>query len=127
MDLLDKIEPLLIADGAKRLIELLVAVRTVEVTPNFSLLPFSEKTRQELADRLMPLLMSYPIPRWSVWKPFIGWLLKRLNDLPVSVRPEAARLMEIWQTKTPAKAIYRREIGEIVFEWLEEEKAKRSW
>ena len=126
-DLLNKVEPLLIADGAKRLIELLVAVRTVEVTPNFSLLPLSEKREQQFADHLMPLFMSDPIPRWSVWKPFMGWLLKGLNDLPVSVRPEAARLMEIWQTKTPAKAIYRREIGEIVFEWLEEEEAKRSW
>jgi hypothetical protein len=37
-ELLDKAEPLLIADNARRLIELLVAVRTLEVMPNFSLM-----------------------------------------------------------------------------------------
>ena len=125
-DLLDKAESLLIADDAKRLIELMIALRTVEVIPNFSLIPLSEQTKQELANQLMPLFMSDPIPRWSVWKPFIGWLLKRINNLPVAIRPEAARLMETWQTKTPAKAIYKREIGEIAITWLQEEDEKRD-
>jgi hypothetical protein len=125
-DLLDKAESLLIADDAKRLIELMIALRTVEVIPNFSLIPLSEQTKQELANQLMPLFMSDPIPRWSVWKPFIGWLLKRINNLPVAIRPEAARLMETWQTKTPARAIYKREIGEIAIAWLQEEDEKRD-
>ncbi|HEY9709997.1 MAG TPA: hypothetical protein V6D48_17455, partial [Oculatellaceae cyanobacterium] len=107
-------------NDAKRLIELMVALRTVEVIPNFSLIPLSEQTKQELANQLMPLFMSDPIPKWSVWKPFIGWLLKRINNLPVAIRSEAARLMETWQTKTPARAIYKREIGEIAITWLEE-------
>ncbi|MEP0857953.1 ATP-binding protein [Trichocoleus sp. DQ-U1] len=125
-ELLDKAEQLLIADNARRLIELLVAVRTLEVMPNFSLMsPFTEAELQS-SDRVMPLLMSDPIPRWSVWQPFMGWLLKRLNNLPVGIRPEAARLMEIWQTKTPAKAIYKREIGEIAIAWLEEEGEKEE-
>jgi hypothetical protein len=119
-DLLDKAKSFLIADDAKRLIELMVALRTVEVMPNFSLIPLSEQTKQELANQLMPLFMSDPIPRWSVWKPFMGWLLKRISNLPVGIRPEAARLMEIWQTKTPARAIYKREIGEIAIAWLKE-------
>lgn len=125
-DLLDKAESFLTADDAKRLIELMVALRTVEVIPNFSLIPLSEQTKQEFANQLMPLFMSDPIPRWSVWKPFIGWLLKPLNSLPVGVRPEAARLMEIWQTKTPARTIYKREIGKIAIAWLEEEEVRRG-
>ena len=119
-DLLDKAKSFLIADDAKRLIELMVALRTVEVMPNFSLIPLSEQTKQELANQLMPLFMSDPIPRWSVWKPFMGWLLKCISNLPVGIRPETARLMEIWQTKTPARAIYKREIGEIAIAWLKE-------
>jgi hypothetical protein len=122
-ELLDKAESLLIVDDAKRLIELMVALRTVEVIPNFSLIPLSKKTKQELANQLMPLFMSDPIPRWSVWQPFMGWLLKRINDLPAIVRPEAVKLMEIWQVKSPTGSIYRKEIGEIAIAWLEEEEA----
>lgn len=125
-ELLDKAESLLIVDDAKRLIELMVALRTVEVIPNFSLIPLSKKTKQELANQLMPLFMSDPIPRWSVWQPFMGWLLKRLNDLPLAIRPEIVKLMEIWQVKSPTGYIYRKEIGEIALAWLEEEETKRS-
>ena len=74
----------------------------------------------------MSLLMSDPIPRWSVWQPFMGWLLKRLNDLPASVRPEVVKLMEIWQVKSPTGSIYRKEIGEIAIAWLEEAEARRG-
>ncbi|MEC4806938.1 MAG: ATP-binding protein [Jaaginema sp. PMC 1079.18] len=126
-ELLDKTEPLLIADNARRLIELLVAVRTLEVMPNFSLTSIFTEAELKSSDRVMPLVMSDPIPRWSVWQPFMGWLLKRLNDLPASVRPEAAKLMEIWQVKSPTGSIYRKEIGEIAIAWLEEAEARRGW
>jgi hypothetical protein len=53
----------------------------------------------------------------------MGWLLKRINDLPAIVRPEAVKLMEIWQVKSPTGSIYRKEIGEIAIAWLEEEEA----
>ena len=43
-DLLNQAELFLVADDAKRLIDLLVALRTVEVNPNFSLLPFVEES-----------------------------------------------------------------------------------
>ncbi len=126
-ELLDKAEPLLIADNARRLIELLVAVRTLEVMPNFSLMSLFPPKALKFSDRLMPLLMSDPIPRWSVWQPFMGWLLKRLNDLPTIVRPEAVNLMEIWQVKSPTGSIYRKEIGEIAITWLKEAEARRDW
>ena len=126
-ELLDKAEPLLIADNARRLIELLVAVRTLEVMPNFSLMFLFTEAELQSSDRVMPLLMSDPIPRWSVWQPFMGWLLKRLNNLPTSVRPEAVKLMEIWQVKSPTGSIYRKEIGEIAITWLKEAEVRRGW
>jgi len=126
-ELLDKAEPLLIADNARRLIELLVAVRTLEVMPNFSLMSLFTEAELKFRDRLMPLFMSDPIPRWSVWQPFISWLLKRINDLPASVRPEVVKLMEIWQVKSQTGSIYRKEIGEIAIAWFKEAEARRDW
>ena len=126
-ELLDKAEPLLIADNARRLIELLVAVRTLEVMPNFSLMFLFTEAELQSSDRVMPILMSDPIPRWSVWQPFMGWLLKRLNDLPTGVRSEAVKLMEIWQVKSPTGSIYRKEIGEIAIAWLKEAEVRRDW
>lgn len=126
-ELLDKAEPLLIADNARRLIELMVAIRTLEVMPNFSLMSFFTEEELRSSDGVMPLLMSDPIPRWSVWQPFMGWLLKRLNDLPTTVRPEVVKLMEIWQVKSPRGYIYRKEIGEIAIALLKEEEARRGW
>lgn len=125
-ELLDKAEPLLIADNARRLIELLVAVRTLEVMPNFSLKSLFTEAELKSTDRLMPLFMSNPIPRWSVWQPFMGWLLKRINDLPTSVRPEFVKLMEIWQVNSPTGSIYRKEIGEIAIAWFKEAEARRD-
>jgi hypothetical protein len=126
-ELLDKAEPLLIADNARRLIKLMVAIRTLEVMPNFSLMSFFTEEELRSSDRVMPLLMSDPIPRLSVWQPFMGWLLKRLNNLPDSVRPEVVKLMEIWQVKSPIGSIYRKEIGEIAIAWLKEEEVRRGW
>lgn len=126
-ELLDKAQPLLIADNARRLIQLMVAVRTLEVMPNFSLISLFTEEELHPIDRIMPILMSDPIPRWSVWKPFMGWLLKTLNNLPDSVRPEVVKLMEIWQVKSPIESIYRKEIGEIAIAWLKEEEVRRDW
>jgi hypothetical protein len=122
-ELLSKAESPLIADDAKRLIELMIVLRTVEVMPNFSLIPVSTQTTQKLADQFMPLFMSDPIPRWSVWKPFMDWLLEHINNLPGGIRLEASRLMKMWQTKAPAGSIHRRQIGEIAIKWFEESEA----
>ncbi|MEA5480624.1 ATP-binding protein [Pseudanabaena galeata UHCC 0370] len=121
-ELLDKAKLLLIADDAKRLIELMVTLRTVEVLPNFSLPSLPDQVKNQL----MPFFMSDPIPRWSVWQPFMGWMLKHLGDLPATIRPEFVKLMEIWQDKSPVGSIYRKNIGEIAFEWLEKEELRRS-
>jgi len=125
-ELLDKAEPLLIADNAQRLIELMVAIRTLEVMPNISLKRLFTEAELQSSDRVQSLLMSDPIPRWSVWQPFMGWLLKRLNDLPTTVRPEVVKLMEMWQVNSPIGFIYRKEIGEIAIALLKEEEPRRG-
>ncbi|OKH26513.1 hypothetical protein NIES593_00125 [Hydrococcus rivularis NIES-593] len=118
-DLLDQAEPLLVSDDAQRLTQLLVALRTVEVNPDFSLLPFLKEPNKPL-NELLPILMLNPVPVWRVWLPLMRWLVPRLNNLPSSIRPEAAKLMEIWQTKTPVGSVYRREIGELAVAWMKE-------
>ena len=117
--LLDNLESFLVDDGAKRLIDLMTAVRTSEVMPDFSILPVAERMA-ERPEEVIPILMSWPIPRWHVWLPLIGWLAKRLESLPRVVRPEALNLMELWQQKSPKGSVYRKEIGEIALGWLEE-------
>jgi len=119
-ELLEKAKSLLLAEDAKRLIELMVTLRTAEVTPNFSLGSIFNLTKQENVNQLMPILMSDPIPRWDVWQCFMGWMLKNLSDLPVSIRPEFVKLMEIWQVKSPIGSIYRKEIAQISIKWLSE-------
>lgn len=122
-ELLNKAKPLIIADNARRLIELLIAVRTLEVMPDFSLLNLFTEAEIKVSDRLMPILMSNPIPRWSVWQPFMGWLLRHIHHLPINARLEIIKLMEIWQVRSPVGSIYRKEIGEIAMMWLRESEA----
>lgn len=118
-DLLNQAELFLVADDAKRLIDLLVALRTVEVNPNFSLIPFVEESSKNL-DELLSFLLLSPVPIWRVWLPLMRWLIPRLNNLPNSIRTEAVKLMEIWQTKAPVDSVLRKEIGEIAISWLKE-------
>ena len=116
---LDQAEFFLISEDAKRLNKLLIALRTVEVDPDFSLIPYLENPNEPI-ENLMPILLSVPIPRWKTWLSLIGWLIPRLDNLPVAIRPEAAKLMEIWLLQTPPGFVYRQEIGEIVHKWLVE-------
>ena len=116
-NLLHKAEPWLVAEDARRLSDLLVALRTVEVNPDFSLLPAVAMVRESLDD-ILPLLFSSPVPRWRVWFPLMGWLLERLDALPTAIGPETVKLMEMWQQKAPEGYVYRTEIGKIALAWL---------
>lgn len=118
-DLLDKAESFLISEDAQRLNKLLVALRTVEIEPNFEFLPIFDGMNIP-TENLMPILLSDPIPRWRIWSPFMDWLVPRLTSLPTAIRPEAVKLMEIWQLKTTVGSPYRQEIGEIALAWLKE-------
>src|SRR5579871_91275 len=118
-EFLDKAELFLIANDGIRLNDLLVALRTVQVNPDSSLLPLTESIEQT-SDAILSLLLTYPIPRWNVWLPMMAWLLENANKFPASIRLEMVRLMEIWQRKAPNGAIYRKEIGELALRWLKE-------
>ena len=124
-ELLDKAEPMLLADSARRLIELLIALRTVEVNPDDSLLPYIKKESIESGD-YMATLMSQPVPRWRTWAPLTGWLLDRLDHLPANIRSEAIKIMEMWQEHSPPKAIHRKRISEVAFEWLLQEEKRHG-
>ena len=122
-ELLDQVKPLLLQDHAQRMIELLTLVRTIEVTPDYSLLPVIEKLGKEQGDQL-PLLLSRPIPNWQSWVPLVGWFLAQTETWPSEVRVEMARLMELWQQQTPYGWIYRKELGALAFQWLAEEERR---
>lgn len=119
IDLLDKTEYFLVADDAQRLNKLLIALRTVEIEPNFEFLSIFDGMNIP-TENLMPILLSDPIPRWRIWLPFMDWLVPRLTSLPTAIRPEAVKLMEIWQLKTTVGSPHRQEIGEIALAWLKE-------
>ena len=118
-NLLDKTESFLVADDAQRLNKLLIALRTVEIEPNFEFLSIFNGMNIP-TENLMPILLSDPIPRWRIWSPFMDWLVPRLTLLPTAIRPEAVKLMEIWQLKTTVGSPHRQEIGEIALAWLKE-------
>jgi hypothetical protein len=118
-ELLEKIEPILFAEDGRRLIDLLVTLRTLEVNPDYSLLPYLDAETRERGD-FMAVLMSRPLPRWRPWMAFLDWLLDRIDRLPAAVQPEATKVMEIWQKRSPPGVKYRREIANVAFSWLEQ-------
>ncbi len=122
-ELLDQVKPFLLQDHAQHLIELLTLVRTIEVTPDYSLLPVIEMLGKEQGDRL-PLLLCRPVPNWQSWVPLVGWFLAQTETWPSEVRIEMARLMELWQQQTPYGWIYRKELGALAFQWLAEEERR---
>lgn len=118
-NLLDEIKGFLLEDNSRRLVDLLITVRTVEVNPDFSLRPIAEELGVE-PENMESFLLNRLIPRWVVWMPLIRWLIRQANELQDNVRPEAARLMEIWQRITSGEDLYRKEIADIAYSWLEQ-------
>lgn len=115
--LLDRAEPWLTAGDGQRLVDLLVALRTVEVDPDFSLLRYVREDKENQGDA-MALLMSRPVPRWRTWSSFLGWLLERVDSFPDRSKFEAAKIMEMWQEAAPPRGGHRKKISEIALGWL---------
>jgi energy-coupling factor transporter ATP-binding protein EcfA2 len=115
--LLDRVRSFLKDDNAKCLIDLLIALRTTQMDLDRSF-PIIAKKMGYKVDEINLLQNQYLLPRWHIWIPFIGWLLKNLDDFTEDIRPEVTRIMEIWQLKTPYGAIYRKDIANIAFRWL---------
>lgn len=116
-DLLHQVQAFLLADQGKRLAEMLVAVRTVEVLPDLTLLPFVTSDDID-ADAILPLLMSRPIPIWRTWTPLVGWILSIEDQLSEEARLEVASMLETWQKKSPLRSKYRTEIGKLAMKWI---------
>lgn len=123
-ELLQKAEPVLLSDDGRLLIDLLAALRTIEVEPNSNLLPLVQD--EEPAKR-EAILMRYPVPRVAVWQRLLLWLVPRVEDFPVAVRPEVVRVFEMWQRATSdmgdneklQQLLLRPQIADIAFRWLE--------
>jgi hypothetical protein len=124
LELLQKAEPVLLEDNARRLIELLVALRTVEVEPDNGLLPFIQTEDPTIRQSIV---REQPLPRITVWLRLLHWLVPRANEFPDAARPEIARIFAMWQRATSRmsddahlqKVLLRREIAEHAFAWLE--------
>jgi hypothetical protein len=118
-ELLEKVESVLFDEDGRRLINLLVTLRTLEVNPDYSLLPYLDSETRERGD-FMAVLMSRPLPRWKPWMAFLDWLIDRIDRLPSAVRPEVTKVMDIWQRQSPPGTKYRREIANVAFSWLKQ-------
>jgi hypothetical protein len=118
-ELLEKTEVALLEGDGSRLNDLLVALRTSEVSPDLAILPAAQQVASE-PEEVLPLLLSVPLPHWLTWYRFLSWLVPRLGQIPGSVRPEIVKLMDIWLQKSPYGAPYRKELGETALRWLEE-------
>jgi hypothetical protein len=122
-ELLDKAASVILADDGARLRDLLVVLRTVEVDPNFYNFPGAQAAAEKTGF-VAPVLFSAPIPRWQTWTSLVSWLINHAETLPRAVRPEVARIFEMWQEQSRVGFRYRREIGETAFAWLAEEEQR---
>lgn len=121
--LLDAVEPLLLAEEGRRLGELLVALRTSEVAPN----PLLSVAAAAVADQPLEreaLLLGIPLPQWRVWVPVLQWVIARADRLPRRLRPEITQAMLLWQRTTPSGFPLRDRIGQVALGWLREAEAK---
>lgn len=114
--LLDEIRPLLLEGSAERLRTLLTGAVTLDVGPNtrWAAMLHTLAARPELAS----LFMHDPTPRWAIWIPLVTWLTAHVDDVPGSVRRDAARVFELWQVHTPEGSILRAEVADAALQWL---------
>lgn len=90
--LLQKVAPTLWENDAQLLIELMVAIRTLEVDPNprafdTALIPnLNDTERLELAH-------SWAVPRLQSWRHFLPWIIPQLDNLPPVLVKEITRVL----------------------------------
>lgn len=90
--LLQKVAPTLWENDAQLLIELMIAIRTLEVEPNprafdTTLIPnLNDTERLELAH-------SWAIPRLQSWRHFLPWIIPQLDNLPPVLVEETTRVL----------------------------------
>ena len=118
-ELLDKAREALLADDARLLIDLLVALRTTEVDVDPQV---AERAAAvvDTPEEATAVALRYPLPRWYAWYQALRWLLRHAGEFSEAARHEVARVMEVWQERSGPGDPLRREIGELALAWLHE-------
>lgn len=118
-ELLDKAKDVLLADDARLLIDLLVALRTAEVDADPQVAAAAAAVT-DTPEAATALALRHPLPRWYAWYQTLRWLLRHASELNEAARHEAARLMETWQEWSGPGDPLRREIGRLALTWLDD-------
>ena len=94
-ELLIKVEQTLFDDNAALLRELMVALRTIETLPNTSW--YNPSIKVDGLDDSMRKELAYrtALPRARAWRPFLAWLLHRINQIPPHLVSELSKVLEV--------------------------------
>lgn len=118
--LLNTLAPYLLADAAQALRKLMLALRTVEVTPNSQFLNEAETPDIDPADR--PKFANLTAkPRVTVWVRFLDWLMPQVPSLPPAVIPDLLPIFSGWQDLFAGRKVrHCQKMGEFAGDWLAE-------
>lgn len=93
--LLAKIDQILFSDNAKLLNDLMVALRTTEILPNTAW--YNTQIKIDGLDDFMRRELAFmnARPRSKAWRPFLAWLVYRINQIPPQLVPELSKVLEV--------------------------------
>lgn len=111
--LLDRVEPTLMADGGRRLSEILRLVLAVESEPLARRL-----ARLNISVPAMPIPPTIVVPTSASWGRLLRWLLPRFKTLPNAAIPDVVKFLEMWLAYTHQHGSHNRPILEQVYAWL---------
>ncbi len=116
-ELLVKLENVLFANDAKLLREMMVSLRTIEILPNtgwynpeIKMNGLDDPMRKELAFRT-----AYP--RARAWRPFLGWLRPRINQIPPHLVSELSKVLDVLPKSMGAVPDF---LSDVVVDWARE-------
>lgn len=113
-ELLIKIEAILLADDAKLLHEMMVSLRTIEILPNTAW--YNPEIKMDGLDDPMrkELAFSTAHPRARAWRPFLGWLRHRINQIPPHLVSELSKVLDVLPKSMGAVPDF---LSDIVVDW----------
>lgn len=93
--LLAKIDQVLFSDHAKLLNDLMVALRTTEIFPNTAW--YNTQIKIDGLDDFMRRELAFMNagPRPKAWRPFLVWLVHRINQIPPHLVSELSKVLEV--------------------------------
>jgi len=116
--LLEKLSDYLLEREHERLKRLLLAMRTIEVTPNP--LYLDEKLLPDLEPSVRAKLAHHAaVPKALTWVRFLDWLVPHVETLPPSLITDLIPLFATWQNTFAGRNVrHCRKIGEMCHRWL---------